>query len=289
MKIVEKLRANEPHISCEIFPPKQWAKIDDVKAVATKIAALKPDYMSVTYGATGGTSDYTVNIANELQNNLGVTALAHLTCLSSDKEKIVKTVEQLKTYGIENILALRGDIPANYDGDFPNKYHYASELINEVKRLGDFCIAGACYPEGHPDSPSVEADLVNLKNKVDVGCEFLITQMFFDNNILYNFLFKALKHGIDVPIVAGIMPITNATQIKRIVGLSGNNVPPRFKMIVDRFGDNPAAMEQAGIAFATEQIVDLIANGVNNINIYTMNKPEVAAAIFKNLSSIIKR
>lgn len=289
MKIAQKLKENAPHICCEIFPPKQWAKIDDAKKVAASIADLKPDYMSVTYGATGGTSEYTVDIANELQNNLGVPTLAHLTCLSSDKETVRQTVERLKEVKIENILALRGDRPQDSELALPNDYHYASELIEDIRSMGDFCIAGACYPEGHPESPSVEADILNLKRKVDTGCDFLISQMFFDNNIFYNFLYKALKAGIDVPVVAGIMPVTNKSQIGRIISLSGNIVPPRFKMIVDRFGDYPDAMMQAGIAYATEQIIDLLANGVNNVNIYTMNKPEVAKAIFDNLSCIAKR
>ena len=289
MKIAEKLKENAPHICCEIFPPKQWAKLDDAKKVAGRLAKLRPDYMSVTYGATGGTSDYTVNIADELQNKLGVPTLAHLTCLSSDKEKVRQTVAQLKECKIENILALRGDRPQNSDIELPDDYHYASELIEDIKSMGDFCIAGACYPEGHPESPSIAVDIENLRRKVETGCDFLISQMFFDNNIFYNFLYKALKAGIDVPVVAGIMPVTNSSQIARIISLSGNNVPPRFKMIVDRFGDDPDAMQQAGIAYATDQIIDLLANGVNNINIYTMNKPEVAEAIFNNLSYIAKR
>lgn len=289
MKISEKLKENSPHICCEIFPPKQWAKIDDAKRVAARIAKLRPDYMSVTYGATGGTSEYTVDIANELQNNLGVPTLAHLTCLSSDKQTVGQMVSRLKECKIENILALRGDRPQNPDVVLPDDYHYASELIEDIKSMGDFCIAGACYPEGHPESPSVDSDIRCLKRKVDTGCDFLISQMFFDNNIFYNFLYKALKAGIDVPVVAGIMPVTNKTQIGRIIELSGNIIPPRFKMIIDRFGDDPDAMMQAGIAYATDQIIDLFANGVNNVNIYTMNKPEVAEAIFKNLSCIARR
>lgn len=242
--------------------------------------------MSVTYGATGGTSDYTVDIANEIQNKNGIPALAHLTCASSTREKVHEVVEQLKAKKIENILTLRGDIPENADFPLPNQYKHASELIADVKSLGDFCIGGACYPEGHPEAAAMQEDIEHLKEKVDAGCDFLTTQMFFDNGIYYNFMYKILKNNINIPVVAGIMPVTNATQIKRIISLSGNNVPPRFKAIVDRFSDNPAAMKQAGIAYATEQIIDLIANGVNNIHIYTMNKPDVAGAIFHNLSEI---
>lgn len=289
MRIIDILRKNDPHVSCEIFPPKQWVQLEDAKKVVKEIAKLNPDYMSITYGATGGTSEYTVNLADEIQNVNGIPALAHLTCASSTREKIEDTVQRLKSTGIENILTLRGDIPENPDFELPNQFHYASELIACVKELGDFCIGGACYPEGHPESERVNNDIDNLKRKVDAGCDFLVTQMFFDNNILYNFLYKALKAGINVPVVAGIMPVTNANQIKRIMSLSGNMVPPRFKMIVDRFGDNPAAMKQAGIAYATDQIIDLFANGVNNVHIYTMNKPDIAEAIFSNLSEIIKK
>ncbi len=240
----------------------------------------------MTYGATGGTSDYTVELADEVCNVNHVPALAHLTCASSTREKVASVVAELKEKGIENILALRGDIPENADFPLPNQYRHASELIADIRAQGDFCIGGACYPEGHPEAETIFADLDHLKEKVDAGCEFLTTQMFFDNNILYNFLYKALKRGIDVPVVAGIMPITSRTQVKKSVALSGSMVPKRFLAIVDRFGDDPAAMKQAGIAYATEQIIDLIANGVNHVHIYTMNKPDVAGAILANLSDI---
>ena len=286
MRLTELLKSDEVTISCELFPPKQGAQLENYKKIVKEMAAVKPAYMSVTYGATGGTSDYTVELANEVCNVNHIPALAHLTCASSTKEKVASVINELKEHKIENILALRGDIPQNADFPLPNQYKHASELIADIKAQGDFCIGGACYPEGHPEAETIYKDLEHLKEKVDAGCEFLTTQMFFDNNILYNFMYKALKKGIDVPIVAGIMPVTNASQIKRIVSLSGNMVPPRFLAIVDRFGENPAAMKQAGIAYATEQIIDLIANGVNHIHIYTMNKPEVAATIMNNLSSI---
>ncbi len=286
MRIVEILKEERVHISCELFPPKQGSQLENVKQVVRDIAQIKPVYMSVTYGATGGTSDYTVDIANEIQNVNQIPALAHLTCASSSKEKVREVVEQLKEKRIENILTLRGDIPENADFPLLNQYKHASELIADVKSLGDFCIGGACYPEGHPEAETMHEDIEHLKEKVEAGCDFLTTQMFFDNDIYYSFMYKILKKNIDVPVVAGIMPVTNAAQIKRIISLSGNMVPPRFKAIVDRFSDNPAAMKQAGIAYATEQIIDLIANGVNNIHIYTMNKPDVAGAIFENLSEI---
>lgn len=289
MRLTELLNTEKVTISCELFPPKQGAQLDNYKKIVADMAQLKPAYMSVTYGATGGTSDYTVELANEVRNVNNIPALAHLTCASSTKEKVAEVIAELKEKKIENILALRGDIPEHADFPLPNQYHHASELIADIKAQGDFCIGGACYPEGHPEAETIFEDLDHLKEKVEAGCEFLTTQMFFDNNILYNFMYKALKKGIDVPIVAGIMPVTNASQIKRIVSLSGNMVPPRFLAIVDRFGENPAAMKQAGIAYATEQIIDLIANGVNHVHIYTMNKPDVAGAILENLSEIYVR
>ena len=193
----------------------------------------------------------------------------------------------MKVAGIENILALRGDRPAEFEGDPFTDFHYASELIAELKTMGDFCIGGACYPEGHTEATNKKEDILNLKKKVDAGCEFLTTQMFFDNNILYNFLYRIREQGITVPVIAGIMPITRATQVKTAVELSGTNVPERFRNLVDHFGTNPAAMEQAGIAYATDQIIDLIANGINNIHVYSMNKPHIAEGIKKNISEMI--
>lgn len=288
MRLTELLRTENVTISCELFPPKKGAQLANYKQTVADMAALKPAYMSVTYGATGGTSDYTVELAKEVKQH-NIPALAHLTCASSTKDKVASVIAELKAAGIENILALRGDIPQNADFPLPDQYHHAGELIADIRAQGDFCIGGACYPEGHPESETIFEDLRHLKEKVDAGCEFLTTQMFFDNHILYNFMYKALKQGIDVPVVAGIMPVTNRAQITRIVSLSGNMVPPRFLAIVDRFGDNPAAMRQAGIAYATEQIIDLIANGINHVHIYTMNKPDVAGEILSNLSHIYVR
>lgn len=289
MRLTELLKTDKLTISCELFPPKQGAQLENYKKIVADLAEVRPAYISVTYGATGGTSDYTVELANEVRNINHIPALAHLTCASSTREKVADVIAELKAHQIENVLALRGDIPENADFPLPNQYKHACELIADIKAQGDFCIGGACYPEGHPEADTIFEDLDHLKEKVDAGCEFLTTQMFFDNNILYNFMYKALKKGIDVPIVAGIMPVTNKAQIKRIVSLSGNMVPPRFLAIVDRFGDDPAAMKQAGIAYATEQIIDLVANGVNHVHIYTMNKPDVAGEIFNNLSAIYVR
>lgn len=288
MRISEILKSEKVGISCELFPPKLGSQLENIKEVVKEMAALKPSYMSITYGATGGTSEYTVDIANEIENVNHIPALAHLTCASSTREKVHSVIEQLKAEHIENILALRGDIPKDADFPLPNQYKHASELIYDIKSQGDFCIGGACYPEGHPEAPNMNEDLVHLKEKVDAGCDFLTTQMFFDNNIYYNFMYKVLKKNINIPVVAGIMPVTRSSQVKQIISLSGNMVPPRFKAIVDRFADQPKAMRQAGIAYATEQIIDLIANGVNHVHIYTMNKPDVAGAILHNLSEILK-
>ncbi|NLJ31863.1 MAG: methylenetetrahydrofolate reductase [NAD(P)H] [Clostridiales bacterium] len=287
MKIKEILNRGKITVSCELFPPKQSGDIPQVQEVVHEIAALRPDFMSVTYGAGGGTSQNTVAIAAEVQR-CGVPALAHLTCVSSTQEQIVAMLDRLKENRIENILALRGDIPKDADAAVLPRYRYASELIREIRRRGDFCIGAACYPEGHVECGRKSDDIDYLKQKVDSGCDFLTTQMFFDNNILYNFLYRILSKGIRVPVVAGIMPVTNSKQIKRICALSGTTLPPRFRAIVDRFADNPQAMKQAGIAYATEQIIDLISNGVNFIHIYTMNKPDIAAKIMDNLSEIIR-
>lgn len=286
MKIKDILSSGKVTVSCELFPPKQGGDIQQVQEVVREIAALGPDFMSVTYGAGGGTSQNTVKIAAEVQNS-GVAALAHLTCVSSTKQQVSDVLEELKANHIENILALRGDIPQNADFPSPEHYHYASELIQEIKESGEFCIGAACYPEGHVECEHKEDDISYLKQKVESGCDFLTTQMFFDNNVFYNFLYRILAKGISVPVVAGVMPVTNSKQIKRICSLSGTALPPRFKAIVDKFADKPQAMKQAGIAYATEQIIDLISNGVNSIHLYTMNKPEIAAKIMENLSEII--
>ena len=285
MKIKDILSKNQVTFSCEIFPPKNYMNMDKTKAVADEICTLNPDFMSVTYGAGGGNAKQNVEIAQHI-NEKGCTALAHLTCVSSTKEEVSEAIDKLKSCGIENVFALRGDIPEGME-DKPREYKYASELVNEIKRQGDFCIGAACYPEGHVECESMEQDLINLKNKVDCGVDFLTTQMFFDNTAFYSFMFRALKLNIDVPIIAGIMPMTNAKQIVRSCQLSGATLPTEFRRIADKFGYNPEAMKQAGIAYATEQIIDLIANGVKGIHLYTMNKPDVTASIMSNLSYIV--
>ncbi len=289
MKISDILCQDRVGLSCELFPPKSGSQLKNVQEVVKEMAHLKPSYMSITYGAAGGTSEYTVEIADEIQNRNHVPALAHLTCVSSTRQKVHSVIARLRQANIENILALRGDIPSDADFSLPGRYRYARELIEDIKSSGDFCIGGACYPEGHPQAGSVQEDLEYLKEKVEAGCDFLTTQMFFDNSIYYNFMYRLLRKNITVPVIPGIMPVTNGAQVKRILSLSGTMLPMRFRAIVERFADEPAAMRQAGIAYATEQIIDLIANGVNHVHIYTMNKPDVAGAIFANLSEIYKR
>ena len=251
------------------------------------IAELKPSYMSVTYGAGGGTSKNTVKIASHIKDKYNVPSLAHLTCVSSTKEEVHQVIDQLKASGIENILALRGDIPQESEFPLPNHYQYAYELIEDIKSQGDFCIGAACYPEGHVESEHKKDDIAHLKQKVDCGVDFLTTQMFFDNSIFYNYMYRLREAGVLVPVIAGIMPITRKNQVGRSIQLSGSCVPARFKSIVDWFGDDPAKMKQAGIAYATDQIIDLIANGISHIHVYTMNDPEVAAGIMNNLSAIL--
>lgn len=291
MQLTEIFAKNQYSLSFEVFPPKTDAAYDSVKTATEEIARLHPAFMSVTYGAGGGTSKYTLDIAKDIKTTCGVESLAHLTCVSSTRETVLARIEDFKKAGIENVMALRGDIPADMkDCDRSGwAYRYAVDLIAEIKNSGaDFCIGGACYPEVHPGSATQKEDIRYLKEKVEAGCSFLTTQMFFDNNLLYNFLYKIREAGITVPVVAGIMPITNANQVERAIKLSGSFMPQRFKSLVDTFGGNPAAMKQAGIAYATDQIIDLYANGVRNVHVYSMNKPDVAEKIQANLADILK-
>ncbi len=288
MKVRELIGQGIPTLSFEVFPPKKDTDFADVEKAAFGIADLQPSYMSVTYGAGGNTKGLTIKLAEEIQKQYNVPAIAHLTCVCANRDGIKNALDEMKNAGIENILALRGDIPNNYEGEVFSDFAHASELVKFIKENGDFCVGGACYPEVHPDSVNKKEDILGLKQKVDAGCEYLTTQMFFDNNIFFNFMYRIREAGITVPIIPGIMPITKRVQVKNAVKLSGCNVPERFKNIVDKFGDTEAAMKQAGIAYATDQIIDLLANGVKNIHVYSMNKPEVAAGIQKNLSEILK-
>ena len=290
MKIKELLNKEKLTISFEVFPPKTESGFDSVKHATEEIAKLRPAFMSVTYGAGGGTSEYTLDIAKNIKESYGVPTLAHLTCVSSTKETVREKIKAIRDAGIENVMALRGDVPAGLENADRSSwdYRYAIDLIRELKELNpDFCIGGACYPEIHPESENQKEDIKRLKEKVDAGCDFLTTQMFFDNNLLYNFLYKAREGGIWVPVIPGVMPITNANQVERAIKLSGSFMPQRFKSIVDKFGHSPDAMKQAGIAYATDQIIDLYANGITNVHVYSMNKPDVAEKIQANLSDIL--
>ena len=286
MKIIDILNQDQITLSFEVFPPKKIEKYDSVQAATEGVTALHPSFMSVTYGAGGGTSEFTLNIAKNIRDKYGVEVLPHLTCVSSTKAHVHEMIQKFKEYGFENVMALRGDIP---EGGAPyDDYHYASELVADIKSQGDFCIGGACYPDGHVECAHKDDDIRNLKRKVDAGVDFLTTQMFFDNAEFFNFLYRLREQDIRVPVLAGIMPITNQKQLGRSVALSGTTVPTRFKEIVDKFGEHPEAMKQAGIIYATEQIIDLIANDVKHIHVYSMNKPDVAEAIQRNLSEILK-
>ena len=290
MKLTEILNRDKLSLSFEVFPPKTDTAFESVKCATEEIAKLRPSFMSVTYGAGGGTSRYTLEIAKNIKANYGVPTLAHLTCVSSTKETVHRKIDEIRGAGIENIMALRGDLTPELAASDRSlwDYRHAVDLIRELKECGaDFCIGGACYPEVHPESIHQKDDIKYLKEKVDAGCSFLTTQMFFDNNLLYNFLYKIREAGITVPIIPGVMPITNGNQVERAIKLSGSFMPQRFKSLVDKFGDTPAAMKQAGIAYATDQIIDLFANGITNVHVYSLNKPDVAAAIQNNLSDIL--
>jgi len=290
MKIIDLLQKDTLSLSFEVFPPKTETSFDSVKTATEEIARLSPSFMSVTYVAGGGWTSNTLDIAKNIKAQYGVPTLAHLTCVSSTKETVTQKIKEIKAAGIQNVMALRGDIPAELEGADRSHwdYQHAIDLILELKATdADFCIGGACYPEIHPESENQKDDICHLKEKVDAGCDFLTTQMFFDNNLLYNFLYKIREAGITVPIIPGIMPITNANQVERAMKLSGSFMPQRFKSLVDKFGTDPAAMKQAGIAYATDQIIDLYANGIKNVHVYSMNKPDVAEKIQSNLSDIL--
>ena len=289
MKLTELFAKDQINLSFEVFPNKKPENLESVKAKTAKIAELKPAFMSVTYGAGGGTSQFTLAIAKNLEQNCGVPVLAHLTGVSSTKEIVAQRIEELQAAGIQNIMALRGDLTPEMEGqDRTNwAYRYAIDLIRELKEKGDFCIGSGCYPEVHPEAANMLEDISFLKEKVDAGCDFLTSQLFFDNGIFYDYLYKVREAGIAVPVIPGIMPVTNAKQMERSIEMSGSFIPRHFKALLERFGNNDAAMKQAGIAYATEQIIDLYANGVKNVHVYTMNNPEVAEKIMANVKDLL--
>ena len=286
MKIIDLLKSPKVCVSCELFPPKKGSELEHAQEIVRTIAIQGVDYMSVTYGAGGTAVGKSVALVSEIER-CGVPALAHLTCVVADEGKIEGVLDQLKDAHVENVLALRGDLPQGQDHPLGD-YAHASDLVKKIKSYGDFCVGGATYPEGHPEAAGLDEDLEHTKMKVEAGCDFLVTQMFFDNSMFYNFMYRLLAKGIQVPVVAGIMPVTNLKQIEKIFTLSGTPVPAPLRAMAERFADHPAALKQAGMAYAIGQIVDLIANGFTNIHIYTMNKPEIIGGIRSNLSEIIR-
>lgn len=280
MFIKDIFSQKKPVLSFEVFPPKKDSGLDAVLAAVDKMSALPIDYMSVTYGAGGSNSKNTAQVASHLKNKLSIPSLAHLTCVANTKETVKERLSEYKELGIENILALRGDKPKDYEGEIFPGYKYANELVSAIREFGGFCIGGACYPECHPDSATPEEDIEYLKLKVDAGVDFLVTQMFFDNDEFYKFRDKCVKKGINVPINAGIMPLTNAGQIQRMAVLSGGaSMPAKFVRMFAKYQDNPEALKQAGIAYAVDQITDLLSNDTDGVHLYTMNKPETAEKI----------
>ena len=284
MRITEKLMVKDQLVSFEVFPPKTDSAFDSIEWSVRELAAFNPDFMSVTYGAGGGTSQYTTKIASLIKNRLDTTALAHLTCASTPKDKIDSILNTLKENNIDNILAMRGDIPQAFEKPQGEYYNYASDLVSHIKEYGCFDIGGACYPECHPECDSLEKDIDNLKIKFDAGVDFFITQLFYDNEIFYDFLEKVRKKGIYAPVFAGIMPITNIKQIDRIITLSGTKIPENVSAFLEKYKDSPDDLQKAGLDYAITQINELLDNGVNGIHIYTMNKPYVAKTVLKGIS-----
>ncbi len=287
MKLKSLFEEKKTVFSFEIFPPKKTSSIQTIYDTLDALSGLSPDFISVTYGAGGNPADRsTVQIASTIKHKYNIEPLAHLTCVNSTHEHIGLILDDLRQNGIENILALRGDINPNIPPQ--TDYRYACDLIRELNTCGEFDLAAACYPEGHPECPNMEDDILHLKQKVDAGATHLISQLFFDNNDFYNFLYRVREAGIMVPIEAGIMPVTNRKQIERMVSLCGASLPKKFVKIMHRYGDDPAAMQDAGIAYAVEQIVDLISNGVQGIHLYTMNNPLIAHRISQSVASLIR-
>ncbi|MGD9677851.1 MAG: methylenetetrahydrofolate reductase [NAD(P)H] [Vulcanibacillus sp.] len=291
MKIKDIFSKKKPVISFEIFPPKKDSSIDTIYKTIDELIPLKPDYISVTYGA-GGTlnNNKTIEIASYIKNTCNIEALAHLTSITSTKEIINKILDELSKNNIENILALRGDFPQGENIELIENLHfkYAKDLVNHINDYDDkFCVGGTCYPEGHIETRDIEKEIIYLKEKVDIGTSFLVSQLFFDNSLFYDFKERVDKKGINVPIQAGIMPVINKKQINRIATLCGASLPRKFTKIMDEYESNSEALMDAGIAYATEQIIDLLSSGIDGIHIYTMNNPEVARRISGNIASIV--
>ena len=286
MRISEMLLSRKPGLSFEVFPPKKEGNFEHVREACTSIAALKPSFVSVTYGAGGTTDKYTLRLAAAMRDDTGTEVLPHLTCVGAPLDDIDEQLSAMQELGFENIMALRGDMREGIDPSVQAFYH-ADELARHIRERSDFCIGGACYPECHPESENTARDIEMLRRKTESGVDFLTTQMFFDNNLFFKYMYRLRDAGVTVPVLPGIMPVTKAKQLIKINSLSQAFLPRRFIALVDRFGDNENAMKQAGIAYATDQIIDLFANGIDHVHVYTMNDPEVAAAIMHNLSDII--
>ena len=287
MLISEQLKAKVQTTSFEVFPPKNDAAYAPVEAAVDRLSEFRPDFISVTYGAGGGTSVNTPKIASHIQNDLKIPALAHLTCASSTKAQIHEIVLDLKARGIQNILALRGDLPENYQPD-NDHYRYAGELVTAIREIGGFSVGAACYPEGHPECTDILTDIRNLKIKVDAGVSHLNTQLFFDNDDFYRFRDMIALAGIDVPVQAGIMPLVKKSHIDRIITLSGAKIPAKISRMISRFYDKPDSLMEAGIAYATDQIVDLLSAGVRGVHLYVMNNAYVARRITESIAPILR-
>jgi len=273
--------------SFEIFPPKKTSSVDVIYNTLSELHDLSPDFISVTFSAGGsGNGSLSCEIASKIKDEYKITPMLHLPCINYTEEEILDVLNETKKRGIENILALRGDI--NPDIEPKKRFKYASDLIEFIKQNGDYDIAGACYPEGHIETDNIIDDVLNLKKKVDMGADHLISQLFFDNNLFYDFLEKTAIAGINVPIEAGIMPVVNKNQIERMVGMCGASLPPKFVKIMQKYENNPIALRDAGIAYAIDQIVDLVSSGVDGIHLYTMNNPYVAKRISEAVSGIIE-
>lgn len=289
MKIIDIIESKPITLSFEVFPPKTEDRYESVAQAIAALSFLSPDYMSVTYGAGGGTSKNTVRIATDIEKLHHTTALAHLTCLSSTKQDIRSILGELSDNGIHNILALRGDQPSPDSGaPVPHDYRYAVELVRDIRSYGGFCVGAACHPEGHPERVGAKEEIVRLREKVDAGVDFLVSQFFFENQKFYDFVERMSAAGIHAPIIVGVMPVTSVKSLNRMIAISGTSVTPRMRTLLSRWGDDPESLTKAGILHASEQILDLVGNGFGGIHIYTMNKPEIAGAIHKNIGFLLK-
>ncbi len=285
--IIENIfKEKKPVVSFEIFPPKKEAELNNIDATLKTLAQLHPDFISVTFGAGGSSADNkTVELAKKIKRDYGIEPLVHLTCISNSKEEIRQILGQMEDAGLKNVLALRGDMNPNVPAK--NDFRYASELVAFIKEQGDFHVSGACYPEVHLEAPDGIADIRNLKKKVDAGAGHLVSQLFFDNNVFYDFLTKVRIAGIDAPVEAGIMPVTNKAQIKRMVTMCGASLPDKFERILEKYGESKEALFDAGMVYAVNQIVELISYGVDGIHIFTMNNPVVAGRICDGIKNLV--